>query len=575
MKNTLSRWFTVQNSLPRLRKLSVVAAPLYPKASALILVTLYVALALAAYSSMLQQRSLAIKIGLCDETPCVLSVTPGGLGWFYGAEREMTVISVNGQPLTNRDIEVFARENMAEVVFLGDDGKAVDARLPTDASVRNPIGFSVWILGGIFALLGSSVILRRPDLHTARMFWLFCGMTSLALAVSPSSGAGVAWARILLGITLVGIGASIVLFVLALTTNHEGLRRHIIANIYLGIGVFIIVSFGASLFVEPALFQLVRPGVPLYLAAAVLSSIGLLAVSGARQASPAVGQQARIVLFGIAAGSLPVLGFTIIPRTLGYDSLLPIHFTILALGIIPAAFTYAILQHQLLGIRRLVHRGMVYGLSTFVLLMLIALALTLVQFGSQATGPGVSPLAVAAILVGGVLLFFLLRRAARWLVDNFVYRDVVDYRSALQLFHRDLPIPEKAPEVATLVADRLADMLGLEAVLVFLGNEPATSQLIAAGGRRTDDMLHQIHPQLATHIDDSKAKDLAELRWQSESLLLANLRLSGTYLGYILLGPKEGGEVFVEEEKQLVATVAPLVALAIDKSELSEDLRGV
>ena len=63
------------------------------------------------------------------------------------------------------------------------------------------------------------------------------------------------------------------------------------------------------------------------------------------------------------------------------------------------------------------------------------------------------------------------------------------------------------------------------------------------------------------------------MRWESDSFLLATLQLSGKYLGHMLLGPKRAGEVFIEEEKRLVASITPILALAIDKSQLSDDLR--
>ena len=101
---------------------------------------------------------------------------------------------------------------------------------------------------------------------------------------------------------------------------------------------------------------------------------------------------------------------------------------------------------------------------------------------------------------------------------------------------------------------------------MFLGSEPAQCQLSAAARPRSNEILVDWHPRLRSTIDDSAHRDLLELSRESESLVLATLTVGGRYAGYILLGPKEGGEVFVEEEKRLLATVAPMLALAIDKA---------
>ena len=67
--------------------------------------------------------------------------------------------------------------------------------------------------------------------------------------------------------------------------------------------------------------------------------------------------------------------------------------------------------------------------------------------------------------------------------------------------------------------------------------------------------------------------ELQEILWKANSLLLAKLMASGRPIGHLLLGPKKAGEVFVVEEKRLIATLLPVLGLAIDKSQLSDDLR--
>ncbi len=102
----------------------------------------------------------------------------------------------------------------------------------------------------------------------------------------------------------------------------------------------------------------------------------------------------------------------------------------------PAFFAYAILQHQLLGIRRLVHRGMVYGLTAFLLLVIITWAFVIPLSGRVPDER--YPLLVSAVVVGGVLLFLPLRRAVQWLIDRLLYRDTVGYETFLDGMHHNL-----------------------------------------------------------------------------------------------------------------------------------------
>jgi len=217
---------------------------------------------------------------------------------------------------------------------------------------------------------------------------------------------------------------------------------------------------------------------------------------------------------------------------------------------------------------------MVYGIATLALLVIIGLGLAAaIPFAGSDSNGGYPVIVVAAILVGGVLLFLPLRHGARKLVDKLIYRDVVDYQTFLGVVHENLSPYSATSEVATGIAHRLAQTLRLESVLVFLGPKPDDDRPVAAVGERAGDILRAVHPQLEPYIKDSRDRDLRELQWESDSFLLATLKLSGRYLGHILLGPKGGGEVFIEEEKRLVATTIPLLALAIDESQLSEELR--
>ena len=156
----------------------------------------------------------------------------------------------------------------------------------------------------------------------------------------------------------------------------------------------------------------------------------MLAVKATRQGAPDHHQQARVALVGIVLGMLPLSGLTLIPGALGHDALVAPHFTILFWVFVPASFAYVILHYQLLGIRRLVHRGMVYGIVSVGLLALIAASLTVtVAFLDEGLGSGASLAVVSAVLVAGVLLFLPLHRGSRWLVDRLIYGDVVTYET--------------------------------------------------------------------------------------------------------------------------------------------------
>jgi signal transduction histidine kinase len=94
-------------------------------------------------------------------------------------------------------------------------------------------------------------------------------------------------------------------------------------------------------------------------------------------------------------------------------------------------------------------------------------------------------------------------------------------------------------------------------------------------GPRAEEVANRLYPVLADQVQAEDDRELVDLRWESDSLLALKLNASGRTIGLVLLGPKLNGEVFVEEEEELVATVGPLMALAVDQSTLSGDLRAL
>ncbi len=493
---------------------------------------------------------------------------PAGHAWFDDASPGMLVTSVDGRPISDYIPPDFPPEVTREARLLTEAGDSVEVKIEQETFGESYTSFSLWALAGAFALLGSAVVLRRPESSSARWFGWFSGAAAVALAIGPSAGAQQAhWALVVQVLSLVLVGATCLPFVVALVEGPAALPR-----IYAFVAASLAAAYLYSVVSEPTAYDVVRPIFFLYVASSIIGAVVLLAVAAKVQISKSSRQQSRIALWGIALGTFPFVFLTLIPQALTGTSLAPDHVTILAVGLVPASFAYAILQHQLLGIRRLVHRGMVYGIASVAVFALIAVALSVVL---TPTGGDLSPGAVAAVLVGGILLFFPVRWAARWLVDNYFYGEVVDYYTFMGTVEQDLVNPGSIKEAITGITERFARTLGLESALIFLGTDPAKVKPVASAGDRADEVVKELLPRLSHRVEASVKEDLTELSLESESFLVSTFRVSQRYLGYMLLGPKANGEVFVEEEKRLVGSIAPVLALAIDTSQLSDDLRDL
>jgi len=494
---------------------------------------------------------------------------PAGQAWWDGARPGMRIVSLDGRDASAADV----RRPPREAELISPDGRNLVARVIRGDIASPWARISLWLTGSLFALLGAIVLLRRPDAPVARRFGLFTGATGIALGVGPAAGGPhPAWALVVQFLSLVALAASLPAFATAFVgEDRVRLRFH---RIFGGAGVLLALGYLTSVVVRPPLYGPVRAGFTLYFAAGVLVAVGVLARRAAARDRSSGTRDARVALYGIASGTLPFVGFSLIPLGLGREEIVPARLTAVVWSLIPLTFAYAILRHQVLGIRRLVHRGMVYGLTTAGTLAVMFL---LVEGIDARLGPISSASerawATAALFALGVLVFHLLSRGARALVDRYIYPDEVDSGALLASMRDDLVGGAPAEDVVAAMVTKLRESLRLEAALLFLGTAEETLRLAGSAGPRADETLTFVRPRLPdSRFDES---GLSERRWDSDMLLIARLETEGRALGFLVLGPKEKGEVFLREERRLVETVTPILALAIRETSLLAELREV
>ena len=512
------------------------------------------------------QADLGLRLEPCAAGTCVDWVMPAGYGWHRGVRPGMRVLSVNGGAAP----EPFAGTRLTEGRFATAGGTVLSAAVAQEVSPSIQAEVAMTLVGLAFALLAAAVLVRRPAAPAARLFALFGGLAAVTLAVAPAAGGPhPPWALVVQFVSFLALAAALPPFAVAFVgpVSRRGAARTAFRLHRLAAGI-ILAGYLIALVHRPATYGAVRVAFGLFLALSILAAIALFAVRAAGpQDLPGVAD-ARLALGGIACGALPFVVLTLVPSTLGYRELVPWYVSACLSGIIPAAFAYAILRHHLLGIRRLVHRGMVNGIATCALLVIVALGANAARLLLGATDASA---ATVVLVVMGALLFDLMRRGVRNLLDRLVYRDPVDSQALLADVKQELLGSSDAGKLAETILGRLQRDLGLEAAALFLGSEPDAVRVAACTGTRALESIAFIEPRLRAL--SFNADGFTEVRWDSDVLVVAGLQASSQPLGYLVLGPKEGGEVFVEEERLLIASVAPILSLAIREATLLSELR--
>src|SRR2546426_545173 len=311
---------------------------------------------------------LGLKAGPCGRDVCVAWIMPSGHAWYEGARPGMRVVSLNGKDAR----ATVGLHPLSEAELLSSSGRSLPANVTAGAIPLPWARNSLWLTGALFALLGAVVLVRRPDAPVARLFGLFRGFTAVALAVSPAAGGPhAAWSLVMQYLSLLGLAASLPAFATAFVGDSR--RSRMAVRYFWLAGGILLICYLSSVFIRPSLYSTVRIGFAVYFVGGIFWALVVLARKALVRDSPSYGRDARLALTGIACGTLPFVGLTLIPLYAVQRDLVPARLTAVLWGVIPLTFAYAILRHQVLGIRRLVHRGMVYGITTVVTLAVMFL----------------------------------------------------------------------------------------------------------------------------------------------------------------------------------------------------------
>jgi len=252
-------------------------------------------------------------------------------------------------------------------------------------------------------------------------------------------------------------------------------------------------------------------------------------------------------------------------------NLLAGNLSYLGIVIFVCATTYAIIRHKLFDLRFFVVRAVAYGFSTIVL-------------------------ALFCLAPGTWLISHILR--VRWTLLGFISMAVLSFgltfayqrlkkvfdRITLRIFYRNYYDPQD-------VLDQLSDLLVRSIDIVWL--QERSKEIIAralgvrlfeywlngSSGRDAskdlDTLFSKIRTQGIIVLDEviGHADVVSRLR-QANIAVAVRLRTTHGELGYIVLGFKESGEIYRQEDKRLLSTAADEIAISMQNALHFEEIQN-
>jgi two-component system NtrC family sensor kinase len=294
----------------------------------------------------------------------------------------------------------------------------------------------------------------------------------------------------------------------------------------------------------------------------------------------------KYIFWGLGFSAL-LLAFTILPV-----SGVPV-YPLGNFSFIPAVFlAFGVLKYDLLDIGALIRRGTVYFLLTGILTGLYIIVIFLFHTFFLTTGSGDSFVLSLVLALIIVLLFTPLRERVQSLMDRLFFRGRYDYRELLREISGRLASLLSLPQIRELLIGAIAEAMQVERLTLIIA-EGGVFRLY--DGKETGGAGEELSGEISLLIrilemekrplsratverrraDEADRKILNRLFDDLGAVLVIPLPAREGLAGLIALGQKRSGELFVDEDLELLTTMANQAATAIENAQSYEALAAL
>ena len=298
--------------------------------------------------------------------------------------------------------------------------------------------------------------------------------------------------------------------------------------------------------------------------------------------NPREKRQVTQVLLGTILGTAPFVVFGIIfPTALHNDSY--VFYGIAPMILIPLTFMYAIVRFQLLNVRVIFRKSLLYTVSTTVVFALYAGALAAANalFANRLSS---SRLFLFGFLLVVIPLFELLRRRLQTPIDKLFFREKYDYQKALLEISEAVAGELDLARIADYLTSRILSLLRLSGAELFLRGRDGSF----AGREWKDDRIAQgtllirylegsARPRSVVELESGCWGEPASTRFlkrlhEENVRLLAPIVYREKLMGFLALKEKLSEEDFDHDDLVLLETLANQAATALETARLHDEM---
>ena len=469
--------------------------------------------------------------------------------------------------------------------------------------IGSPAYLYACLLGFAFFFIGIFVMRRQPRLRAAQIFFLLCVLFLLFLVcrLRPASYSWVDGFVLSTGtLALLILPASFLHFFLIFpqpiplrpAKGQPSFRRRrlvwlaTLAVIYLIPPMVLMVGLHARQWQRSEL-RLIS-GAPVanwwLLAGYIILGLAALAFNAYRLDHPRQRRGAALVLLGAVFGLVPFLISAVaFPSFLHTEKFL--FYGVAPLVLVPLTFAYAIVRFQLLDIRVILQKSLLYTTTTAVVTALYALGITLFNYLASGSDLATSPYFPLVFALVIVLLFEPLRRRIQVLVDRFFFAERRRLEQAIRDLSQAVTAQVDLGAVVRDLVDQLPRVLGLHFAALYLLHDstlereagpdslprilpfvPELHELDTSRNRLTS--LDSLHGQ---PLDSPALVHLAERLREAGVEVFGELASPRRPIGMVVLSGKVGQMPLDPSEIDLLDSLLHQVAMTLETSLLLDE----
>ncbi len=319
----------------------------------------------------------------------------------------------------------------------------------------------------------------------------------------------------------------------------------------------------------------------LHFAVFTLITLATVVHTSRHPASIFLKKQLKFIVTGLALGIVPFTLFYVAPYLAGRAPSTPAELTVLLQALIPLTFAYSISRYKLMDFEILLKKAVTLIISFFVISLVYYVVSSQTRIFSEYRLNAII-LGVLAITLGAAL-FGPLKKLVQTLLDRAIYRRSYEYRKTLLVISREISRERNLQNLSTSLLDSIANALSLRSIALYLADEaaPLSFQLLRNRGgadaaprslvfdeplfeqmRRNDYLSYFASP------DRKGAQKRVERFIPFGFYHVLPLRVEEKIIGCLAMGRKQDGTYLTSEDWELLTTISPSVALALENAYL-------